>query len=56
MSWIEGIGDEVTISVAVFFVITVLLVAWLSTGIRSKELSRKTCLYSNHCSCICMAF
>ena len=34
MSWIEGIGDEVTITFAVLAILFVITVAWLSTGIR----------------------
>ena len=34
MSWIEGVGDEVTLTVAVIAVLVIVVVAWLSTGIR----------------------
>ena len=34
MSWIEGVGDEVTITFAIITVLFVIVVAWLSTGIR----------------------
>ena len=34
MSWIEGVGDEVTITIAVTAVLVIILVAWISTGIR----------------------
>ena len=34
MSWIEGVGDEVTITVAAIAVLAIILVAWISTGIR----------------------
>lgn len=34
MSWIEGVGDEVTITLAVIAVLCIILVAWISTGIR----------------------
>ncbi|KAL4228403.1 Ubiquitin [Mactra antiquata] len=34
MPWIEGIGDEVTITVSIFLGLFVLLAAWISTGIR----------------------
>lgn len=33
MSWIEGVGDEVTIAVAVLAILFIILVAWISTGI-----------------------
>jgi len=32
-SWIEGVGDEVTVGLVVALLLGVLLVAWLSTGI-----------------------
>jgi len=32
-SWIEGVGDEVTVGLVVAFLLGVFLVAWLSTGI-----------------------
>lgn len=34
MSWIEGVGDEVTVSVIIIAVLCIILVAWISTGIR----------------------
>ncbi|XP_052806930.1 transmembrane and ubiquitin-like domain-containing protein 2 [Mya arenaria] len=34
MSWIEGVGDEVTIILCFTLVVGILLIAWLSTGIR----------------------
>ena len=34
MSWIEGVGDEVTITVAAIAILAIILVAWISTGIR----------------------
>lgn len=34
MSWIEGVGDEVTITLALIAVLCIILVAWISTGIR----------------------
>lgn len=34
MPWIEGIGDEVTVTICVLLVMCILVVSWLSTGIR----------------------
>lgn len=34
MSWIEGVGDEVTIAATIIAVLSIILVAWVSTGIR----------------------
>lgn len=34
MSWIEGIGDEVTLTVAILLGLSLLLAAWFSTGTR----------------------
>ncbi|KAH3699252.1 transmembrane and ubiquitin-like domain-containing protein 1 [Dreissena polymorpha] len=34
MSWIEGVGDEVTIAFIITLIIGIILVAWISTGIR----------------------